>query len=334
MSEWISAGEMAKRLGIGTAGVRYRALQGDLEMRVNPQRKCHFQYRELDAEHHTLEDPTEEPVEALVARQVARSRRARGANEVRKRVVRIQRDEPFAVVHMGDPHVDDDGCDWDALIRDVETINATEGMYAGNVGDTVNNWVGKLIGKYKQQGATESEAFKLGKWLFHEVPYDYIILGNHDHWNQGGSLFREFSAGAQVSAFADHEARIEYFNQAGATFRLNVRHDFKGHSMWNNTHGMMKRAKMRPWGDLLVCGHKHCWGQYYEEAQPGRCAMSIRVRGYKRDDEYAEAKDFPEDSYGCSLTTVIDMSAHPGDRCKLFHDVELAAEYLEWLRSG
>lgn len=335
MNEWMGAAEMAEFLGLKTTeAVRYRALRGHLERRQDPSNMGRHQYRVKSAAPSDFsgESGADEPVEELVKRQVERSRRSRAQNERRKRVVRVERDGPFAICHMGDPHVDDDGCDWDQLIHDIEIVNSTEHMTAGNVGDTINNWVGKLMGKYKQQGSTEDEAFRLGKWLFEEVDWDYIILGNHDHWNQGGHLFREFSAGAHVLAFADHEARIEYQMPSGENFRLDIRHDFKGHSMWNNVHGPMKRAKIRPWADLYVCGHKHTWGVHVDEQETRGPVWALRVRGYKRNDEYAEAKDFTEDLYGCSLTTVIDPDAHPGDRCKVFHDVEFAADYLAFLR--
>lgn len=339
MSEWLMASEMMERLGLSsTQGVAYRAARGLLEVRMHPTLLNRKQYREKtpsrQMDEAILDDQAEVPIEELIARRVRVSRRARASNEKRREVVRIEREGPFAICHMGDPHVDDDGCDWDQLITDVEVVQRTEGMYAGNVGDTINNWVGKLIGKYKQQTTSEDEAFRLGKWLFQEIPWDYIILGNHDHWNQGGPLFREFAAGADIKAFADHEARIEYVTPSGESFRLDVRHDFKGNSMWNNVHGPMKRSKLRPWGDLYVCGHKHTWGYHVDEQELRGPVWSMRVRGYKRNDEYAEAKDFAEDAHGCSLTTVIDPdNDHPGERCKVFHDVEQAAAWLEWLRS-
>jgi len=279
-------------------------------------------------------DPAES-VEELIARRAEAYARTHEAHERRRAVVRLERDGPFALVHMGDPHIDDDGCDWTALLRDVETIAATDQMYAGNVGDTVNNWVGRLVAKWRQQSTTESEAWRLGRWLFQAIPWDYVMLGNHDHWNQGGTIFRLLAEGAEIRSLVDHEARIEYVGPAGGVFRLGVRHDYSGHSMWHPLHGPLKRSKMRPWADLLVCAHKHTWGYHAEETQPGNPTWVLRARGYKRDDEYAAAKDFSEDQYGCSLTTVIDPDAsHPAERCHVFVDTAAAADYLEWLRGA
>lgn len=279
------------------------------------------------------DDDDVEDIDELIERRRKTFQRTRKHNERRRAIVRIRRDGPFGIMHMGDPHLDDDGCDWESLLRDVKIVTSTPHLYAGNVGDTINNWVGKLIGKYKQQSSTEDEALRLGRWLFRRLPWDYVLLGNHDHWHQGGHLFRSFSSGAQIATLADHEARIEYEGPAGVPFRLNVRHDFKGHSMWNKTHGPSKRARMRPWGDLYACGHKHTWGVQSDESQPGKPTWVVRLRGYKLFDEYAEAKDFPEDEYGHSLTTIINPDhPHPGERCKIYHDAEEAADFLHWLR--
>ena len=42
---------------------------------------------------------------------------------------------PIGIAHFGDPHVDDDGTDLSMIIKYSDVINATEGMYAGNLGD-------------------------------------------------------------------------------------------------------------------------------------------------------------------------------------------------------
>lgn len=363
--DWQLAAVWGRRLGVTPRSVRGYWESGRMIRREIPGRHNAFEYAWADAEPEPYDDKTDpefmpppaddeprrgsandeyrdghapdpEPVESieeLLSRRMSTFQRSLLHDRRRRAIVRVERDGPFAVCHMGDPHVDDDGCDWPELRRDIDVVNATPNMYAGNVGDTVNNWVGKLIAKWKQQSTTETEAFRLGRWLFEAVAWDYIILGNHDLWNQGSTIFNAFAENASILAYAAHEARVEYVTPAGGRFRLAVRHDFKGHSQWNNQHGLMKRAKTRPWADLLICGHKHTWGHHSDETQPGHPTWTARVRGYKRMDEYAEAKDFAEDVYGCSLTSVIDPDAdNPGDRCIMFHDVQTAADYLSWLR--
>ena len=61
---------------------------------------------------------------------------------------------PIGIVHFGDPHVDDDGTDWAALERDIKLVRETEGLFASNIGDTTNNWVGRLGRLYGQQATS------------------------------------------------------------------------------------------------------------------------------------------------------------------------------------
>ena len=85
------------------------------------------------------------------------------ANKVTRIDVKLH--GPIAITHLGDPHVDADGCNWPELIKTIETISKTEGMYAGNIGDTTNNWVGSLKRLYAHQSTTYDEGVRLAEWL-------------------------------------------------------------------------------------------------------------------------------------------------------------------------
>lgn len=252
----------------------------------------------------------------------------RKAEQAAPKLYRIARPGAFAVCHLGDPHLDDDGCDWPELIRTIKTIRKTPGMTAGNIGDTTNNWVGRLQALYAHQTTTEGQAFELARWLLEAVEWDYLVLGNHDRWNQGTTIIRLLAERAKVHAVEDHEVRIEYADGV----RLCARHTFKGSSMWNPLHGSLRRAKMRPWGDLLVSGHHHEFAHHTEELE-GKIVHLLKLRGFKRFDAYAQEHDFADGEYGCSITTVHRPAApHPGSRLTVWHDVEEAAAYLEWAR--
>lgn len=355
---WLPPAEAADALGISTGTLRYRArleeqhplfvrrnaglylvgesIEPDLTQRRRDAMKAAGFTFDRDGDLLGVpqlgEEPSrEEPVEELLERRAAAF--ARMGRSAGQRVHRIERRGPFGVVHMGDPHVDDDGCDWPELLRTVRAVKTTPGLYAGNIGDTVNNWVGRLVEKYKHQTSTEKEAFRLARWLLREIPWDYVLLGNHDHWNQGGMLLDEYARGAEIKALEDHEARIVYVD-GDQSFQINARHDYKGHSLWNKLHGLVRRSKMRPEAQLYVAGHRHCWGQFSEEGYDGHPVWALRVRGFKRFDEYAAAKDFYEDKLGPAITTVFRLHhPHPGERLKVFHDVEEAAEFLGWCRA-
>jgi hypothetical protein len=99
-------------------------------------------------------------------------------NKIRR--VRILLDGPIGIAHFGDPHVDDEGCDIQQLETDTGIVAKTEGMFAGNVGDTRNNWAGRLAHLWAQQSITATESWKLAEWFIERCPWIYFISGNHD----------------------------------------------------------------------------------------------------------------------------------------------------------
>lgn len=280
------------------------------------------------------DDEAEEPIGEAIERQCQRYRRARArAATIGPRVIRLQDGGPIGIVHFGDPHVDDDGCNWPALRRAVEVVSQTPHLYAGNVGDTVNNWVGRLVAKYAHQGATEEEGWRYARWLMQACPWLYVVGGNHDQWRGGMSMLRLLTEGAQIGLMAPDECRLELQWPGGGSFRLHVRHDFKGSSIYNKTHGLNRAVLWgQGWGDLYVCGHRHEWGEQHTEYEDGRVRWLLRVRGFKHFDEYARSKQFYDHQYGQTVTTIIDPDAHPADRVRVVVDVEEAAEMLAWLR--
>ena len=247
-------------------------------------------------------------------------------------VVDVNLNGPIAICHLGDPHVDDDGCNWPKLLRTIETISATKGMYAGNIGDTTNNWVGRLERLYAKQSTTYDEGIRLAEWLLKSVPYIYVMLGNHDLWNRGSVLMKRIMKDASVAVCTGGTARVELRFPKGKPIRLMARHDFKGSSSWNRGHGGLKASKLDPWADVYVSGHKHHWVQHVEEGMDGSPRWSLTVRGYKWYDSFAEEKGFYEHQHGECCTTILDPTAPPTERVRIVWDVEEAADLLKYLR--
>lgn len=282
----------------------------------------------------TIEE--ERPIEDLLVEVEERYRRHAVQAEAAARPQRVHVPAgPYAIAHVGDPHLDDDGCDWPALRRMVRVVASTPSMYAGNVGDNVNNWVGRLAEQYEHQHITGDEGWRLAEWLFSAVPWVYCLWGNHDLWRRGGTILRLLAERAGVGGpIGAHEIRLEVVSPGvSEPHRVHVRHDFKGSSIWNPVHGNVRASKLDPWADVYVCGHRHEWGTHVEEGPDGRVRWAIRARGYKRHDDYARRLGFSEQTHGETVCTVIDPShRHPYERVRVHLDVEEAAEHLRWLR--
>jgi hypothetical protein len=70
--------------------------------------------------------------------------KAANAQARRWREFKVPTDGPYALMLFGDPHIDDDGCNWGLLENHCDLARETEHLYAISVGDATNNWVGRL----------------------------------------------------------------------------------------------------------------------------------------------------------------------------------------------
>jgi transcriptional regulator with XRE-family HTH domain len=209
--------EVAAKLGVASSTVWRRRDRGrEIRERVGdvvseavvPRELPSFERWDLPGEpsddlgYDQLDDDV--PIEDLINDRKERFKRLDGKKTRRHtRKVQVKIPGPVAITHFGDPHVDDDGCNWPELLRTVEVVSKTEGMFAGNIGDTTNNWVGRLQRLWGHQSTTVDEAIRLAHWLFHSVPWMYCVLGNHDKWNHGAQLLRYLTQGAKIAVFAE-----------------------------------------------------------------------------------------------------------------------------------
>ncbi len=280
---------------------------------------------------------TEEQVDidALIAEKIARYDKAIKHRDESRITTIPAGNKAIAIVHFGDPHVDDNGCDFGLLKHYVELVQqAGNGVWAGNVGDTTNNWVGRLVKLYANQNNTFVEGIALSQWLIHSMPWAYFCLGNHDHWSDGSIILKLLMKDSRIICQSDHEARLQFKFNNGVNFNMEVRHNHKGHSMYNPAHGARKSLMFDPWADLAVSGHTHEHALHVGETPDSRHRWALKVGSFKKMDSYAAEKGFHENKHGSAAVTVIDPYAPECDRVSVFWDVERGLNYLKMLRKG
>ena len=248
--------------------------------------------------------------------------------------IKIRDNKPIGIMWWGDPHLGT-STHWARLQRDVELCATTKGLYGVNMGDTTNNWVGRLMRLYSEEDISNKSERRLAKWFLTETKIKWLVwlMGNHDEWNHGADILRLMNVGNKVPML-NWAAKFELHFPSGKPVRIHAAHDFPGHSMWNNTHAPARAPRMMGTdADLYVCGHRHDWGtQHYEIADRDQCPMAIRVRGYKRGDSYAKEKGYQESTYGSSILTIIDPTAKASGRILSFVDTDQGARVLAALR--
>lgn len=275
------------------------------------------------------------PVEAIIERRKQQYSHLRKAKEERILIpVQVKLDGPIAISHFGDPHIDDDGTDIAKIEQHVAIINRTPGMFAANIGDTLNNWTGRLARLYSEQSTSAAEAWQLGEWFLRSMRWLYVLGGNHGAWSGAGDPVKWILHNC-AGVFDNFSVRLDLRFPNGRGVRVNARHDFAGHSMWNTVHGALKAATMG-WRDhILTCGHLHTSGYaVLKDPATGLISHAVRVSSYKTFDRYAHEKGLPNQDIFCNAVTIIDPR-YADDDPRLVHtcfDVEQGADYLTWLR--
>jgi hypothetical protein len=275
------------------------------------------------------------PIEELIAQRKRKFQHKREHEEASKLIpIKVKMDGAIGILHFGDPHVDDDGCDIEAIERHTDLVNRTEGLFAANVGDTTNNWCGRLARLYADQTTSAAQAWKIAEWFINRCNWLYMIGGNHDLWSGSGDPLR-WIAKQQDALYKSSEARLALRFPNGLEVRVNARHDHSGSSIWTPAHGPMKAALMGTRDHLYVAGHKHESAySVLKDAISGITMHACKVASYKIYDRYAKEHGFRDNCLSpCALTTINPALPpdHP-DLVKVWWDPEEGANYLTFLR--
>ena len=257
------------------------------------------------------------------------------AKESRKLInIDIKTDGVIGICHFGDPHIDDDGTNIAEIYSLCNLINNTEGMFAGNLGDVQNNWIGRLSHLYSQQSTSAKESWRLTEHFVNSVEWLYLVAGNHDVWSGDGDPL-DFIMREHKGVYEKWGARLNLKFPNKKQIRVNARHYFKGFSMWNTAHGVAKAAQMG-WKDhVLTCGHTHVSGyQVLKDPASGLISHAIQVASFKIMDSYADKLGLDDKNIFNAPVTIIDPNYEDDDNrliTTIFNPYE-AAEYLTWKR--
>ena len=271
------------------------------------------------------------PTEEIIKHLHERFKKRKTNRESKKwQSIKMDTDEPIGLLWMGDPHIDDNYCDWDTLTEHLRIINEYEGIYGCNLGDYQNNWVGRLGRLYGEQDTSHKTAWKLVEWLIEEMNPMILIGGNHDMWSGASDPLKWIAKPHTI--LENWEARISLDFPNKRSCRIFAAHDMPGHSQWNALHAQTKMAKFKSNAHLFISGHKHNWAlAQMELVEEGTTAWLARARGYKYHDTYAFVKGFEQQAFGQSILQVIDpTNPSPVSWVQCFADPLEGAEYLSY----
>lgn len=321
--------EEARRLVAKHGGIRAAARASGLNYST-----VHKWYNTPTSEPVVVEDdeidvndlPDYDAVKSRIERyNPAHIRRFHKSHYVQKKVPH----KPFLIWFMGDPHRDSPGHDTDMFNAHLDVVREAQERHTVlpvNMGDILDHWPtgGRLGKKHHDSHLTRAESLSLVRGLLQEEGIDWAlhILGNHDAWPgvDFATLMKQWTRAPVV----DWGCVFEVVTERGWNWTTFVAHDMAGHSMYNELHGLMRRAREDGGADLYVAGHRHTAAQgKAENAHRNRMYHSLRVGSYKKADEYAWNKGYGEQTEGASAFALINPLAKTMDgQCRTFLDLE------------
>lgn len=244
---------------------------------------------------------------------------------------------PFALLCMGDPHMDNTGTNIPLLMRHVKMAQSVPDVLGINVGDVTDNWIGRLQRLYADAECTAKDGWRLSKWLLEQIDWLAVVGGNHDAWGHGPGTdpLGWISDEASVKAYASDEVHLELSWKGRPELeplKILVRHDFAGRSWFNAAHGPGKEAMLDPEIHVALCGHTHTFTELTTEQRRGRVTHAIRLRGYKHEDAHARKLGFFSQQNGSSCVLVVDPECQDAGRVTRFWSVEKGIGYLRMLQ--
>lgn len=278
--------------------------------------------------------PDDIPVEDIVDQLHGRFKQRKKNKESKKWIkIKMKSDDPIGLLWFGDPHIDDNHCDWDNLRSHLSILRENSNIYGCSLGDHQNNWIGRLGRLYGEQDTSHKTAWKLVEWLIQEMNPMILIGGNHDMWSGAGDPLKWMTKPHTIRE--DWEARIALVFPNGRECRIHAAHDMPGHSQWNALHAQNKMARFKSNAHLYISGHRHNWAlSQIELVEEETTAWLARARGYKFHDTYAFVKGFEQQNFGQAILQVIDPhNPNPVSWNQCFADPHDGAKYLQFRQS-
>ena len=269
--------------------------------------------------------------EEVIADQARHFEEKRARWDAKHNGIKITLDEPgpYGVLFFGDPHADDDGFDFPKFSYDLRLVKETPHLFAANMGDLTNNWIGRLGHLWGVQHVTTDEAIGIADWIINEIPWLFVILGNHDKWSHDAEILCKKAGVTHVS----HGAVFNVYCGDDRT-RIDARHTHKGNSMYNPSHAQLKKNFRGSDCDVIIGAHIHSSAYtMVKNGVTGKIGHCVRVGTYKRYDEFPDMLGLEDECISPSVMAVIDPRRQDTGKVTMFHDSGQGAEYLTFLRS-
>lgn len=283
--------------------------------------------------------PDSEPVDSENIREKLLREQEQAEARIAKRysqTICIDDHKPVFLALVSDVHLGGKYVDYKTFFRDEEIIAETDGMYCIETGDMHDNWVGKLEGIQREQIMSFDSEIGLLKEHYEKISDSLLAVCSGNHENRTKKLvhidhIKEFLKNTNLLYDSD-EILFTLSLGEGADWRFKVRHRWKGHSTYNDTHAIEKDQKFTKgessW-DVGIGGHTHIGTMIRPFIQNDQYCMACLVGTYKMWDKYP----IQCGGYGVSIGPGCGgLMLFPDGKILPMYDLVSAQNYLQYLR--
>lgn len=239
---------------------------------------------------------------------------------------------PIGIALLSDLHVGSSGVDYERLDADIELIAETPGLYVMLVGDMLDNWiVGRLMRLMMGEEFTIDEQWVMVRHVLRRLAPKLIasVAGNHDLWTYGLThidYLRDTHARlANGALYAQYDLPLAV-EVGGASHVFRVRHQWRGSSIYNETHGIERASRFDKgrYFDIGVAAHTHSSALVRQFNNGGATGLAVQCGSYKTFDDFGEEQGFPLANGGPACAVVLDEKAGRWGT----NDLSQVADYL------
>jgi hypothetical protein len=269
-----------------------------------------------------------DPERAIEEQQRRFEEKHRRAQKKKTQTIRFDTG-PIMLAMLGDQHIGNAGTNVKRIFAEQKTIKQTPGAYVWQMGDVVDNFI---VGKLKEQNMKPAAPI----WEQWQLAQEYMdrwgkrmvafVGGNHGAWTMSETQIdyrRDICPDGVLYDGDDIRATVSV---GSATYKVWARHKWRGHSIYNPTHGMERAMRFNdPNHDIYVGAHTHEGSMFREVVHEGRRKAAVQIGTYKRHDDHAREKGYPDSdgSTACALILHDDGSYHG------MSDLDAAKRYMQ-----
>lgn len=252
----------------------------------------------------------------------------------RRQVIEFSSDRMIGLANLADIHAGGSGVDYPRLFSELELINETPGLFVATVGDMVDNYIlTKLAFAQRDSPLSIGDEWALTRRVLNLIAPRHVlaVAGNHDAWTHvlaGIDYFQVVLSSINPDALYDTDDSRVVIKIGDRRWPGRLRHKWRGHSIYNPTHGI-ERGYMFDhdfiWG---VGAHTHVSGLARTFNASGENGIAILCGTYKRIDDYARVGGFPSPNRSTAVVILFDPNTGGMvgiDSLKLASDILKAA---------